>query len=94
MITGGARGPDKTMWWVAALPLRDWSPPAPVGGAGRVKEKGPSAAAAGRGPPGPLAQARGPSPARPSWRDAAGFLPAGSIAYLKLITCRSRMRDL
>ena len=58
---GGSR-PGKTMWWVAALPARVVSPPAPVGGAGRVKEKGIAAAAAGRGPRRPV----GPEPATPA----------------------------
>ena len=94
MITGGARGPDKTKWWVASLPVPSLSPPAPGGGAGRVKEKGIAAVAAGRGPPGPLGQPRAPSPARPSWRNAAGFLPAAFLAYLQSMICRSRMREL
>ena len=84
MITGGARGPDRTMWWVAALPARVVSPPAPVGGAGRESEKGIAAAAAGRGPRRPVGP--GPRPvARPALLAGCGRHRAGRIHCISAI---------
>jgi hypothetical protein len=69
-------------------------PPPPSGERGELRRKAspPRRPAAAR--VGPLGQARAPSPARPSWRDAAGIVPAGFIAYIQSLTCISRMREL
>jgi hypothetical protein len=69
-------------------------PPPPSGERGELRRKAspPRRPAAAR--VGPSGQARAPSPARPSWRDAAGIVPAVVIAYLQALTCRSRMREL
>ena len=85
MITGGARGPARTGGGSLRSRFRVLSPPPPSGERGELRRKVSPPRRPAAGPSGPLGQARGPSPARPSWRDAAG-IPAGrtSSAYVQI----------
>ncbi len=88
---GGARGPEEKLR-VASLPAPCLSPPPPLGVRGELRRKASPRPASAR--PARWARAAPRPPHRPSWRDAAGIVPAVLITHVKSFMCIFSLREV